>query len=200
MLHAVALLAVALPVQVAALPASPSPALVQWVQSIPAVRCFPTAFSMWTGSKPGVDVPLTRITTKQFFGMHSAPDRRDVTTTVAGGGERDEYGLGRVATTGAAVFDKGGPEEDNYLAVLAGTPAAPRAVPALRGAPRLSGGLGLGSPRAAVEAALGAARAQAACGLDAVHYGPRPQPASEADLWFFYRGGVVVGFVRWEAV
>ena len=180
-----------------ALPRTPDAALLAWVRSIPAVRCFPSVFAAWTDAKSATGVVLTRITPKQFAATYSP---HDAPPAVAGGGGHDSYGAGRVASTGAAVFDKGGPEEDSYLAVLAGTPAPSQPVAAVRAAPRLGGGLGLGSARATVEAALGAARSESACGFEAVHYGPRPQPASEADVWFFYRAGVVVGFVHWEAV
>ncbi len=181
----------------AALPRTPDAALLGWVRSVPAVRCFPSVFAAWTDAKGATGVVLTRITPKQFARTYS---RHDGPSAVAGGGEYDSYGAGRVASTGAAVLEKGGPEEDSFLAVLADTPAPSIPVVALRGVPRLGLGLGLGSTRATVEAALGAARSESACGLDAVHYGPRPQPASEADVWFFYRSGVVVGFVHWEAV
>ncbi|HEV2642143.1 MAG TPA: hypothetical protein VGT98_05530, partial [Candidatus Elarobacter sp.] len=52
-------------------------------------------------------------------------------------------------------------------------------------------GLGLGSTRSAVEAALGPARSKTACGFDVVHYSQSEPRASVAELWFFYRGGAV---------
>ena len=67
-------------------------------------------------------------------------------------------------------------------------------------APRLNGGIGLGSTRAAVETVLGAGHAKSLCGFDVVRYEPRPPAASEAEMWFFYRAGVVVAIARYEAV
>jgi hypothetical protein len=64
----------------------------------------------------------------------------------------------------------------------------------------LSGGIGLGSTRGVVEAALGAGRSKTLCGFDVVRYEPRPQQASEGELWFFYRANVVAAIARYEAV
>jgi hypothetical protein len=91
-------------------------------------------------------------------------------------------------------------QEDSFTALVAGAGAPPRAVAALPVAPPVGGGLGLGSSRGAVEAALGAAHAKTLCGFDVVRYEPRPPAASEAEMWFFYRRGVVVAIARYEAV
>ncbi|HEY6237005.1 MAG TPA: hypothetical protein VIW69_18025, partial [Candidatus Elarobacter sp.] len=81
--------------------------------------------------------------------------------------------------------------EDDLVAVIASAPAPPRAVVTLPSAPHTRSGLGLGSTRSAVEAALGPARSKAACGFDVVHYSQSERRASVAELWFFYRAGAV---------
>lgn len=177
---------------------APDPALMRWAQAIPAVRCVPAAFGAWSSARTnGNDasgVPVTPIAGAAFARTGFAA--RPKLTTVAGGGDGDAYFLARVPSTGDAVlaFDGAG-GEDTFTAVIAGTPAPPRAVAAPAAPPR-AGGIGLGSTRAAVESALGAARANVLCGLGVVHYSQSQPRASVAELWVFYRDGIVVALAR----
>jgi hypothetical protein len=123
-------------------------------------------------------------------------------TYVAGRGTSGEaYFLARVPSAGAIVMHAGSEaEEEDFTAVVAGAAAAPRPLATLVAAPRLGGGLGLGSSRADVEVAIGPGHAKTLCGFDVVRYAPRPAEESEAELWFIYRAGRVVAFARYEAV
>jgi hypothetical protein len=180
--------------------AAPDAALTAWVRSIPAVRCVPAAFGSWTNARANAGdasgVPVTPVGGARFArsGFAAVPKL----TLVAGTGSGDRYYAGRVPSSGDAVlaFDgEGG--EDTFTAVVAATSAPPRAVAALASTPRAAG-IGLGSTRAAVEGVLGAGRAKAICGLGIVHYAQSPPAASVADLWVFYRDGVVVALARAE--
>jgi hypothetical protein len=182
-------------------PATPDAALVRWAQSIPAVRCVAPAFRAWTQAKYAAVVPVTPVSGERFARIAFAGSVTAGLTVVAGSAAGDTYSLARVPAARAALLHAGSEaQEDSFTALVADAGAPPRAVAALPAAPRLGGAIGLGSTRAAVDAALGTGRAKALCGFDVVRYEPRPAAASEAEMWFFYRGGVVVAIARYEAV
>jgi len=178
---------------------APDPALMRWAQAIPAVRCVPAAFGAWSAARTNGDdasgVPVTPIPGATFARTGFAA-RPKLTIVARGGGGGDTYFLARVRSTGDAVlaFDGAG-GEDTFTAVIAGTPVPPRAVAAPAAVPR-AGGIGLGSTRAAVESALGAGRANVLCGLGVVHYSQSQPRGSVAELWVFYRNGIVVALAR----
>jgi|GEM_PF-5498745 len=181
-------------------PPTPDAALSRWVQSIPTVRCVAPAFRPWTHAKDSAVVPVTAVNGERFGRTVFSGGVIAGLTVVAGSATGDTYWLARVPSARAAVLHAGSEaQEDDFTAVFADTTAPPRAVAALPASPR-AGGIGLGSPRAAVEGALGTGHAKTLCGFDVVRYEPRPPAASEAEMWFFYRAGVVVAFARYEAV
>jgi len=182
-------------------PATPDAALLRWLQSIPAVRCVAPAFRPWTGAKDAAVVPITPVSGERFARAGFAGNVLAGLTVAAGGATGDTYRLGRIPSAHAVVLHAGSEaQEDSFSALVGGAGAPPRAVAVLPAAPRLSGGIGLGSTRAAVETVLGAGHAKTLCGFDVVRYEPRPPAASEAEMWFFYRAGVVVAVARYEAV
>ena len=174
----------------------PDAALMRWALSIPEVRCVPFAFGAWSNTRTDKDtsgVPTTLVAGEKFFrSALSVPVKK---ITLVAGVERsdsDRYYLARVPSAGAAVMEwVGTGDEDDTAAVIAHAGAPPRAVVPLPSALRTRSGLGLGSTRSAVEAALGPGRSKAACGFDVVHYSQSGPRASVAELWFFYRGGAV---------
>jgi len=173
----------------------PDATLMRWAQSLPEVRCVPAAFDAWSGVRTSKDtsgVPTTLIGGQRF--AHSAFSRTATATRVAGveRSDSDRYYLARIPSAGAALMEFiGAGDEDSFSAVIASINAPPRAVVTLPSAPRAGGTLGLGSTRAAVESMLGPGRAKALCGFDVVHYSQSQPRASVAEMWFFYRGGVV---------
>jgi hypothetical protein len=186
-------------------PPTPDAVLLRWVRSIPAVRCVAPAFGPWTSgnirAKDVSGVPITAVSGERFARAAFAGNVIAGLTVVAGSALGDTYWVARVPSVHAVVIHAGSEaQEDDFTAVFAGAGAPPRAVAALPSAPRAHGDIGLGSSRAAVEAALGAGRAKALCGFDVVRYEPRPAAASAAEMWFFYRAGRVVAFARYEAV
>lgn len=182
-------------------PAAPDAALMRWVQSIPAVRCVAPAFRPWTRAKDATIVPITAVSRSRFAHVMFSGGTVTGLTVVAGSGSGGTYGLARVPRAGAIVLEADSvAQEDSFIALVMAAGAPPRAVAALPAAPRLGGNIGLGSTRAAVEAALGAGNAKTRCGFDVVRYEERPQAISEAEMWFFYRAGVVVAVARYEAV
>ena len=182
-------------------PATPDAALLRWVQSVPAVRCVAPAFRPWTRAKDAAVVPVTPVSGERFGRAGFSGGTIAGLTVVAGSALGDTYWLARVPSARAIVLHAGSEaQEDSFTAVVADAGAPPRAVTVLRAAPRLGGGIGLGSTRAAVETALGTGRAKTVCGFDVVRYEPRPPAASEAEMWFFYRRGVVIALARYEAV
>ena len=181
-------------------PATPDAALLRWVKSIPAVHCVAPAFRPWTKAKDATTVPITPVSRSRFAHVTFSGSVTGL-TVVAGSALGETYALARVPRAGAIVLEAGSEaQEDSFTALVMDAGAPPRTVAALPAAPRLGGNVGLGSARAAVEAALGAGNAKTLCGFDVVRYEPRPQAISEAELWFFYRGGVVVAIARYEAV
>jgi hypothetical protein len=182
-------------------PPTPDAALLRWVQSIPAVRCVAPAFRPWTRAKDAAVVPVTPVNGERFGRIGFSGGVLAGLTVVAGSALGDTYSLARIPPAHAVVLHAGSEaQEDSFTALVAAAGAPPRAVAALPVAPRVGGGIGLGSSRAAVEAALGAGHAKTLCGFDVVRYEPRPPAASEAEMWFFYRRGVVVAVTRYEAV
>ena len=182
-------------------PATPDAALLRWVQSIPAVRCVAPAFRPWAKAKDATVIPITPVSGERFARAGFAGNVTASLTVVAGGGTGDTYWAGRATAAHAVVLHAGSEaQEDSFTAIVADASAPPRAVATLAAPPRLNGGIGLGSTRAAVEGALGAGHAKTLCGFDVVRYEPRPPAASEAEMWFFYRAGVVVAVARYEAV
>jgi hypothetical protein len=182
-------------------PATPEGALLRWVQSIPAVRCVAPAFRPWVKAKDAAVVPITTVSGEKFGRAGFAGSVFTGLSVVAASATGDTYWVGRIPPAGAVVLHAGSEaQEDSFTAVVADTSAPPRTVGTRPAAPRLSGGIGLGSTRGAVEAVLGAGRSKTLCGFDIVRYEPRPQQASEAELWFFYRAGIVAAFARYEAV
>ncbi len=174
---------------------APAPAVMRWAQAIPAVRCVPAAFGPWSNARTDVSgVPVTEIGGAVLARAAFAPSPKF--TVVAGGRDSDKYALARVPSSGDAVlaFD-GASGEDTFTAVIAGTTAPPRTVAAIGAVPR-AGGIGLGSTRAAVEAVLGTGRAKVLCGFGVAHYSQREPRASVAELWVFYRDGVVVALAH----
>jgi hypothetical protein len=181
--------------------ATPDAALLRWVQSIPAVRCVAPAFRPWIKAKDATVVPIRPVSPSRFAHVTFSGGAVTGLTVVAGSAAGDTYALGRVPRAGAIVLEADSvAQEDSFTALVMEAGAPPRAVAALPAVPRLSGNLGLGSTRAAVEAALGAGKAKTLCGFDVVRYEPRPQAISEEEMWFFYRAGVVVAIARYEAV
>ena len=178
-------------------PAQPVPdtALMRWAQSLPEVRCVPTAFDAWSGVRTSKDtsgVPVTLISGERFGRSLIAWNAKSTRVAGVESGNSDRYYLARVPSAAAAVLDfVGAGDEDSFSAVIASAAAPPRAVVTRSSAPRTKNGIGLGSTRAAVEAAVGRARSKAACGFDVVHYSQSEPRASVAELWFFYRGGAV---------
>jgi hypothetical protein len=182
-------------------PPTPDAALLRWVRSIPAVRCVAPAFRPWTRAKDAAVVPITSVSGERFGRIAFSGGVLAGLTVVAGSALGDTYSLARVPSAHAVVLHAGSEaQEDSFTALVAGAGAPPRAVAALSLAPAVGGGIGLGSSRAAVEAALGVGNAKTLCGFDVVRYEPRPPAASEAEMWFFYRHGVVVAVTRYEAV
>lgn len=181
--------------------ATPDAALVRWVQAIPAVRCVAPPFRAWTRAKDAAVVPVTTVAGERFGRVTFGAGIIARLTLVAGGGTGQRYWLARVPSARIAVLHAGSEaQEESFTAVIADVSAPPRAVAALPAAPRLVGGLHIGSGRAAVEAALGAGHAKTLCDYEIVRYQPRPQEISESEMWFFYRAGVVVAIARYEAV
>lgn len=183
---------------------APDAALLRWAQAIPVVRCVPFAFGSWLNTRSEKDttgVPITLVGGKKFAQNGFSGNFK--LTRVAGieRPDSDRYDLGRVPQNGAAVmgFDGAG-GEDSFVAVIAATAPPPRAVVALPAAPRAGGTIGLGSTRPAVESALGPGRSKPMCGFDVVHYSQSEPRASVAEMWFFYRGGVVAAIARSEGV
>ena len=182
-------------------PHTPDAALLRWAQSIPAVRCAAPAFRPWTGAKDAQIVPVTPVNAERFARAGFSGNVLAGLTVVAGSALGDTYWLGRIPSAHAVVLHAGSEaQEDSFTALVGDAAAPPRTVATLPAAPRLDGALGLGSTRAAVESALGRGRAKALCGFDIVRYEPRPAGASEAEMWFFYRAGVVVAVAMYEAV
>jgi hypothetical protein len=182
-------------------PPTPDAALLRWVQSIPAVRCVAPAFRPWTRAKDAAIVPITPVTGERFARAGFSGNVLAGLTVVAGSALGDTYSLARVPSAHAVVLHAGSEaQEDSFTALVADAGAPPRTVNVLQAAPRVGGGIGLGSTRAAVETALGTGRAKTLCGFDVVRYEPRPPAASEAEMWFFYRSGIVVAVARYEAV
>jgi hypothetical protein len=191
-------LAITSPAPVAAPQPAPDAALMRWALSIPEVRCVPFAFGAWSNTRTDTSgAPTTLISGQKF--AHSQFSASPKLTLVAGirGGDGDRYYLARVPSTGATVMGLDGVgNEDTFTAVIAGTTAPPRAVAALPSAPRVGGAIGLGSTRALVESVLGTGRAKASCGFDVVHYTQSQPRGSVAELWFFYRNGVVTAIAE----
>jgi hypothetical protein len=187
---------------VIAVPPAPDPVLMRWVQAIPAVRCVSPAFRPWTGAPNTFFITSTPVDAERFARFGFAGNVIAGMTFVAGRGTSGEaYFLARVPSANAVVMHAGSEaEEEDFNAVVSGVTGAPRPLATFAAAPRLSGGLGLGSTRADVEFALGHALPKTGCGFDVVRYVPRPAEASEAELWFIYRAGRVVAFARYEAV
>jgi hypothetical protein len=187
---------------VIAVPAAPDPALMRWLTAIPAVRCVSPAFRPWTGAPDTFSISATPVALERFARFGFAGNVIAGMTYVAGRGAGGEaYFLARVPSANAVVMHAGSEaEEDDFTAVVAGVTGAPRALATLGAAPRLGGGLGLGSTRADVEFALGRALPKTGCGFDVVRYVPRPAEESEAELWIIYHAGRVVAFARHEAV
>ena len=175
---------------------APGAALMRWAQSLPEVRCVPVAFGAWAGVRTDKDasgVPTTLVSGETFFRSALSVSVKKI-TLVAGveRGDGDRYYLARVPSAGAAVMEwVGTGDEDDTAAVIANAGAPPRAVVTLPSVPHTKSGLGLGSTRSAVEAALGPARSKTVCGFDVVHYSQSEPRASVAELWFFYRRGTV---------
>jgi H2-forming N5,N10-methylenetetrahydromethanopterin dehydrogenase-like enzyme len=186
---------------VIAAPPAPDAALQRWLQSVPAVRCVAAAFSPWTTLNATATIPRTPVSGERFARAAFPGGAAAGLTVVAGRATGDTFWLGSVPSARAVVLHAGSEaQEDSFTAVIADAGAPPRAVAILARAPRAGAGLGLGSTRAAVEAALGAGRASSRCGFDVVRYEPEPAAASEAVMWFLYRAGVVVAIARYEAV
>lgn len=182
------------------IPATPDAALLGWVKALPAVRCVAPAFRPWTKAADAAVVPVTS-TDADRFGAAGFPGNVVIGfTTVAGSKDADTYFLARVPSARAVILHAGSDaQEESFTAVLADAGSPPTRVAPLAAAPRAHG-LGLGSTRTAVEGVLGAGRAKRLCGFDVVRYEVRPAVASDAEMWFFYRAGVVVAFARYEAV
>jgi hypothetical protein len=186
---------------VIAAPPAPDAALQRWLQSVPAARCVAVAFSPWTMLSATAAVPRTPVSGERFGRTGFPGSAVAGLTVVAGRGTSYTFWLGSIPSARAVVLHAGSEaQEDSFTALIANASAPPRAVAILARAPRAGAGLGLGSARAAVEAALGAGRASPRCGFDVVRYEPEPAAASEAVMWFFYRRGVVVAIARYEAV
>ena len=184
-----------------AAPPAPDAALQRWLQSVPAVRCVAVAFSPWTTLSATAAVPRTPVSGERFARAGFPGSAAAGLTVVAGRGTGYTFWLGSVPSARAVVLHFGSEaQEESFTAVIADASVPPRAVAILARAPRAGAGLGLGSTRAAVEAALGAGHASSRCGFDVVRYEPQPAAASDAVMWFFYRGGGVVAIARYEAV
>jgi hypothetical protein len=187
---------------VIAVPPIPDPALRRWVRAIPAVRCVAPAFRPWTGAPNAFVVATTPVAGERFGQFGFAGNVIAGMTYVAGRSPNgDAYFLARVPSANAIVMNSGNDaREEAVTAVVAGTVTPPRSLASLGSAPRLGGGLGLGSSRADVERALGPGRAKTQCGFEVVRYAPQPAMESESELWFIYRAGRVVAVARYEAV
>ncbi|MBV9408656.1 MAG: hypothetical protein JO164_07520 [Candidatus Eremiobacteraeota bacterium] len=179
--------------------ATPDAALAAWSRTIPAVHCAAPAFRPWTGARDVAIVPVTPTSGTRFAAAGFSGALLADLSVVADGGSRKVYALASVPSMHAVVLHAGSEAlEETFTAVVAAH-APPRAVAVLREAPR-AGGLGLGSTRAAVEHALGRGRTAKRCDFDVVRYEPVPAAISDAEMWFFYRAGVVVALARYEAV
>jgi hypothetical protein len=179
--------------------ATPDAALLRWVQAVPAVRCAAPAFRAWTGGPDASPVPFTPVAGDRYARSMFSPSAYHGLTQVAGMPGDMSYFAARVPSANALVLHAEA-AEDNFVAVVAEPPAPPpRALVTLSAAPRAHG-LGLRSTRADVERALGAGRAKTMCGYDVVRYRVEPPAASVAEMWFFYRGGIVAALARYEAV
>jgi GNAT superfamily N-acetyltransferase len=179
--------------------AGPDAALLRWVQSVPAVRCMAPAFRAWIPARDGDAVPRTPVSGEKYE-RAGFDDPVAHGFTAAGGIPNDvAYALARVPRAHAIVLRA--QEQEGLFLALVPEPAAPppRTIAALAAAPRAHG-LGLGSTRADVERALGRGRAKTACGYDVVRYDVQPPAASVAEMWFFYRAGLVAAIARYEAV
>lgn len=179
--------------------ATPDAALLNWVQSIPAVRCMAPAFRAWTGKPDANRVPVTPVSGERYARTAFAASAYHGLTQIAGRPDDMSYFAARIPSAHALVL-RAQASEDDFVAVVAepsGPP--PRALASLAATPRARG-LGMGSSRADVERALGTGRAKPMCGYDVVRYSVEPPAASVAEIWFFYRAGIVAALARYEAV
>ncbi|MBV8580877.1 MAG: hypothetical protein JO225_09055 [Candidatus Eremiobacteraeota bacterium] len=180
--------------------ATPDAALAAWTRTIPAVRCAAPAFRPWTGAQDSAAlVPVTPTSGTRFAAAGFSGAVLADLTVVADGRSRNVYALARAPSAHAVVLHAGSEALEEAFTAVVAADAPPRAVAVLRAAPR-AGALGLGSTRAAVERALGPGRAKHLCDFMVVRYQPVPAEISNAEMWFFYRDGVVVAIARYEAV
>ncbi len=172
----------------------PGDAFVAWAKAMPGAHCAPAALRPWTHAGTASSVPITLTGKLDDVTVPTTPGL----TTVSSGKDQLYYGAGMAGTT--AVLNAGSEaDESSFTAVFAAAPKPPRALVALDATPR-AGHVGIGTSRATIERLLGKAHATHACGEDIVRYEPRNPVMSEAEIWFFYRAGVVAGFVRYDAV
>ena len=176
-------------------PEIPDAALVRWAESLPAVRCVAAALDPWTLAHAKATVPGTpgRVGDN---GLMTPPHGLSV---IAEGANDTRFELGMASLAKAAVFnagsDAGGWE---YNAVIGDATPPPQGVYGMLQPPKTEDGLGLGSSRADVEAALGSGRVARRCGYDVVRY--VGDPASSGEMWFIYRQSRVAAFARYETL
>jgi len=177
-------------------PEVPSAALVRWAQSLPAVRCVASMLNPWTLANAKGTVPPTTSNGVGDNGIMNPPRNLSI---VAEGANDTRFELGTASYAKAAVFNAGGDAAGwQFNAVVGDATPPPQGVYGTPQPPKTADGLGLGSSRADIEAAMGPAHPERRCGYDVVKY--VGVPASALQMWFVYRTGRVVAFARFETL